>query len=198
MSRRWNSPALQVSTPPPQAPATPQVLPSLCFHQDSSPATSSGSSPIPQTPHQGHRTGSGWKQGNFPAWASPVATERCLRGGWGGIWPALGTGDHEQDGTLQSSEETVSTVEIALEFGSNDPVKLGTGRGNASTKASRRFPVFSLLITAKKAGPFPSHKSCGGVSPVCPPSAHVASQLCSHDGQNREKNRLAAPRSRGC
>lgn len=50
----------------------------------------------------------------------------------------------------------------------NDPVKLGSGRGNASTRALRRFLVFSLLITAKKAGPFPSHKSCGGVSPVCP------------------------------
>lgn len=61
------------------------------------------------------------------------------------------------EGTLQPPDEIISTsagIRLSL---------TPSNQGNASIGALRRFLVFSLLITGKKAGPFPSHKSCCSV-----------------------------------
>lgn len=70
---------------------------------------------IPQASHQGQQTldqAGGQRLSQSGRLLQPL---RC--GCQGRIWTPPSTGDHEQDGILQSSEETISTVEITLEFG---------------------------------------------------------------------------------
>lgn len=163
---------LQVSTPPLQAPTVPQNpfqrsdpdsirLPHQPWH-----VTTSIYSLVPQTRHQGHQT---LEQAGGRRFSQPGCLPQPPRGAFrGGFGPLRAQETTSRMGPSDPLRKRYLRWRSGWNLAANDPVKLGSGRGNASTRALRRFLVFSLLITEKKAGPFPSHKSCGGVSPVCP------------------------------
>lgn len=111
------------------------------------------------------------------------------------IWTTPGPADHEQDGTSNPPREPYLWLGSCWNLAADDPVPLGTGRGNASSEALGQFLVFPLLIPEKKAAPAPSHQSPGGLRMFVQPLDPGASRLCSHHGSSGEGKGSVAPAS---